>query len=667
MRIRDQTRVRPDHARPSTFAQVAAWFVALLVPTLLLKYVYIWALSGRSLVSVPVLVAGGEPTTFWWLFATSLAPADVMDVALITGALLLAGHLMLRVSIRWVACASVFIAVVVCGASALSLHETSSLIDAETLRVSLNMSTNQPDLIWEVVTWRGIAFAGLGAAWTLSPLVLARAFARLEMSALRLVCYGVLVILVALAALALRQFVGSLAGSEVPSLSRGFWESATFALLGSKEANARIATVRESGEINAAFAQLAYPHGHADQPNPILDVPLASRRPRHVLILLLETAPQKFYPLADSEELPTFRSMSGRAVVNTRHYAAAPLSNLAVYSVTSGTYPRPGTPISQSGRFATDGLPALLTSRGYESTFIDSWSLSWNGPHDSRSVSDLGFGSVLDAGSVPHRYADCMAQEIKSMTLALDAVLGAERRGRKAFVVVATHIGHYRWIVPDEAENLPAPAKLMTTAKLFDTLMAGFLDSLAAHGLSDEIIIVVTGDHGLRFNFEFASLGEPLQYGDMMFNVPFLMYAPALFPAQLRLPFVTSHVDIAPTLLDLTGTPRNGRIHHGGNMLDRRLADRITFMSSGHLLGLYPLDEFHLKSEFYAVSRVLNRVTVRNDGSSSERAIGDDRIDGLSASQAGKIIAESRQIFDETAEVFLRRGQMTRKPAGWLD
>lgn len=197
----------------------------------------------------------------------------------------------------------------------------------------------------------------------------------------------------------------------------------------------------------------------------------------------------------------------------------------------------------------------------------------------------------------------------------------------------------------------------MATAKLFDALMARFLDGLAANGLSDEIIMVVTGDHGLRFNFEFTSLDEPLRYGDAMFNVPFLMYAPALFPAQLRLPFVTSHVDIAPTLLDLTGTPRNGRIHHGDNMLDRRLADRITFLSSAHLLGLYPLDGFHFKDEFFAASRVLNRVTVRHDGSSAEHAIGDGRIDGLTASRARQIIAESRQIFDETAEIFLRRGQ----------
>jgi hypothetical protein len=627
-----------------------------------MKYDYIKALSGGDLGGFATLVSGGE-TSLWWLFATSLAPADVTDVALMVCAMLLVGHLILRAPIPWVACASVFVALVICGATVLSLRETGSLIKAETLRVSLNMSTNEPNLVWKEVTWHGVATAGLAAAWTLSPLVFARAVARLESSGLRLVRHAALVILIPVAALAVRQPAALLAGSDVPPLNRGFWQSVASALLRSEVANAHSATVRSSEEINAAYERLVYPSGRADQLMPILDVPFASRHPYHIFILLLETAPQKFYPLADDEELPTFKSMSRRALVSTRHYAAAPMSNLAVYSVVSGTYPRSGSPISRSGRFTADSLPELLRARGYESTFIDSWNLSWNGPEDAQSARDLGFDTVLDAPD----NVDLVGHETKSMTLALDAVLDAERRGRKAFVVLATHVGHYPWLISSNSsdQHLPAPAKLMATAKLFDALMGRFLDALAAHGLSDDIIVVVTGDHGLRFNMEFASLGEPPRYGDGMFNVPFLMYAPALFPEQVRLPFVTSHVDIAPTLLDLTGTRRDGRIYHGDNMLDRRLASRITFLSSAAFPGLYPVDGFHFKDEFYAFSKVLNRVTVRHDRGSTEQTFGDERLEGLTASRTREIIAESQQIFNDTAEIFLRRGgsgHVAKKP-----
>ena len=635
---------------------LAAWFIALLFPTLLIKYEYVKVLSGGDPTELATFLSGGQSTNLWWLFATSLAPAEVTDVAVIVGVLLLAGHLILRVPILWVSCTSVFVALVLYGAEALSLHETGSLITAETWRVSLHMTTNQPDLVWEIVSWRGIVVAALAAAWTLSPLVLVRTFARLGSSRLGVARYGALVILVPSAALAVQQPVALLPGSDVSSLSRGFWQSVASALLRNEAADARVATVRSSEEINAAYERLVYPRGRADRPMPILDVPRASRRPRHIFILLLETAAQKFYPLTDSEELPTFHAMSRQALVSTLHHAVAPLSNLAVYSTMSGTYPRNGALITQSGHFTADSLPVMLRPRGYESTFIDPFFLSWNGDRDVQSVSDLGFDTILDARSVAlASETDQVTREVKSMTLALDAVLDAERRGRRAFVVVATHIGHWPWLMPGAGRPLAAPAKLMATAKLSDGLMARFLDGLNAHGLSDDIIIVVTGDHGLRFHLEFASLGEPPRYGDAMFNVPFLMYAPALFPAQVRLPFVTSHVDIGPTLLDLTGTPRGGRMYHGDNMLDSRLADRITFLSSAASPGLFPVDGFHFKDEFYAFSKLLNRVTVRHGSGSMEQAIGDNRVQGLTASRVREIIAESQQIFNETAEVFLRR------------
>src|SRR5262249_60030395 len=101
--------------------------------------------------------------------------------------------------------------------------------------------------------------------------------------------------------------------------------------------------------------------------------------PRHIVIVSLETAPRKFYPIADDPILPVFHVMSQHALVSDRHYASAPTTALAIYSLMTGTYPRPGEAISRYGPFETDGLPTVLARHGYESTFIDSYDLSWNG------------------------------------------------------------------------------------------------------------------------------------------------------------------------------------------------------------------------------------------------------------------------------------------------
>ncbi len=139
------------------------------------------------------------------------------------------------------------------------------------------------------------------------------------------------------------------------------------------------------------------------------------------------------------------------------------------------------------------------------------------------------------------------------------------------------------------------------------------MKGLADRGLSDDTMIVVVGDHGLRVDLEFEAVNEPPQYGDITFQVPLMIYAPALFPSEVRLPYATSHADLAPTLLYLLGLPSTG-LFHGDNMLDRGLANRLTFLMSGTYPGLRPVDGFTSGDQVYTLYDILGRVTVRTAG-----------------------------------------------------
>ena len=147
---------------------------------------------------------------------------------------------------------------------------------------------------------------------------------------------------------------------------------------------------------------------------------------------------------------------------------------------------------------------------------------------------------------------------------------------------------------------------------------------LASHHLEDEAIIVVTGDHGLRFALEFDSVGEPIRHGDLMFNVPLVIYAPALIQRRITLPWVTSHIDLAPTILDLLGIPRDGLLLQGENVLDSRLEERVTLLPSGMFVPMYPVDGFHYLGNVYSWAYVVDRVNVRADpgGAPERRAAG---------------------------------------------
>ena len=79
-------------------------------------------------------------------------------------------------------------------------------------------------------------------------------------------------------------------------------------------------------------------------------------------------------------------------------------------------------------------------------------------------------------------------------------------------------------------------------------------------GRLDKTLIVILGDHGLRTRREYP----PFHAGtldDVTFHVPLVLYAPGVVESTVRIPWMTSHIDIAPSVLDLLGIqdrPRPG-------------------------------------------------------------------------------------------------------------
>jgi phosphoglycerol transferase MdoB-like AlkP superfamily enzyme len=193
-------------------------------------------------------------------------------------------------------------------------------------------------------------------------------------------------------------------------------------------------------------------------------------------------------------------------------------------------------------------------------------------------------------------------------------------------------------------------------SRLFDDLLGEFLAALEARGLTNQVVIVVTGDHGLRFRQEFESVAEPLQHGDVAFNVPFLVYAPGIFQRQVQLPYVTSHVDITPTLLELSGLHDDTWLHHGSNMLDQRLGDRVTFMMN---TNLSPVDGFHWRGCHYVVNNVTGQVDAkpRLTRSASEPGTEPGCRARVTDKTARSLIERADRFFLATAAYFHQRRQ----------
>jgi arylsulfatase A-like enzyme len=108
---------------------------------------------------------------------------------------------------------------------------------------------------------------------------------------------------------------------------------------------------------------------------------------------------------------------------------------------------------------------------------------------------------------------------------------------------------------------LVQPEDLAFTQALYDAGVRAVDDQIRdiglmirAHGLGPSTIVVVLSDHGDEFQ-EHGGLGHGWTLHEEMLHTPLVVVHPGLVPAGRRIATPVSHVDLLPTLLDLTGLP----------------------------------------------------------------------------------------------------------------
>jgi len=104
----------------------------------------------------------------------------------------------------------------------------------------------------------------------------------------------------------------------------------------------------------------------------------------------------------------------------------------------------------------------------------------------------------------------------------------------------------------------------------------------------------VVGDHGLRTSEE-----DPVVNGminEISFRVPLLIYAPAALHQTVSIPWLTSHIDVAPTVLDLLGVETGREFEQGAPIWTPDIANRQTYFFAQTLFGT---DGYYSSGRFY--------------------------------------------------------------------
>lgn len=657
-------------------AKLGLWYVALLIPTLYFKGAYLDSLAEEGvLAAVTTDSVASSLERYLELFA-----ADFFEVLVLVLVLYVLGHLILRINLDWLVGLSVLGAMLMSAGNWLSFQVVGTLLNADNLAIAFSWIRLHPETVTQdqgskllllsagglvilALTWAIACFLALrgGVNERSAPVILRATLA-----------FAVVLQIVAAAALIRRTTRPHFTSAT----SRGYWSATLTSLRGAEHWDPLALALPSAAAIRSDYRRLVYGDvpgtDSSGDAQPIGSVPREKRSARHIVLISLETAARKYYPLLNNPALPTFTRMASRGISSEHHLSTNPATTWAVYSMLTGTYPRRGRSLLDYGDFSSDGLAEVLGRHGYETTYLDSYRINWQSgfhrDHDSRMVKDLGFMRMEDIAtdSVSHGRQDAfhatVGRERHSLTRALERIDDAHAHGTHAFVFIATILGHYPWASAKGTRALTGAEKLAALTQTLDTLLAEFLEGIEKRGLSDSVIVVVTGDHGLRAKGEFASLHEKMRFGLVSFNVPFVLYAPGLFDRSVRLENTTSHVDIAPTLLSLVGIPTDSLLFHGADMLDPQLRHRTAFMFNN---SLRPVDGYYRDGWLYVYNAFTGeaRIERTSEGAGSPYPNGYAGTEQPSAAMTTRVertLDRAAGIFDTTSAYFLQRGAKRR-------
>jgi hypothetical protein len=661
-------------------ARLLLWYLLLLVPTLFFKFSYLRSVAtdglAATLASGPL---GHVPAAVQYLLLSKGDLLDVLGIVLVAGAV----GLLLRVDLAWMVAATSFVALIVSAANWLSFETAGALLARDNLTLAVAWIRQNPLVLLSQRSDRLLVLAGVlllafAALWSVAAFLLTRyGVTSRRASFVSRALSPVIAVMWLAAVIASGSYKAY--GAPAPRTFRGYWSETAASLIGSESWHPDEMQLPSVARLDSEYLDVVFPDPIRVPVARLLPRSLDYVRPAHVVIISLETAAHRYYPITNNPAYPTFFAMGKRGIVNDHHFTTMPATMWAIYSMVSGTYPRLGRSIVDYGDFHADGLAAALGRHGYESTFIDSYKIDWNpsngGHHDSRLLHGLGFSTLLEPASAEVSlsladpgYATAVLQEQRTLGKAVDRIVTAQAHGTKAFVFVATILGHYPWRTPPGAEGLSNAKKIPLMARDLDRCVGEFLQTLSDRGLADSVIVVVTGDHGLRTTEEFRSVDQAMELGELSFNVPLLIYAPGVLDAPIRIPFVTSHVDLAPTLLALVGIHDAPLLVEGSDMLDGTPCGRTTFLLNG---SLRPVDGYYRGGRFFAFNRFTDDVRITPgppDPCTGDALAGALREGAAGASRsAAKVLDQASQLFDTTAAIFLQQSGSGSDGVGVID
>jgi phosphoglycerol transferase MdoB-like AlkP superfamily enzyme len=276
----------------------------------------------------------------------------------------------------------------------------------------------------------------------------------------------------------------------------------------------------------------------------------------NVVIFIMESWSSRYVGASGGEEdaTPFFSRLSKEGVSFRNFFANAQRSIEAISAIITSIPPSGGMVLSQSGALSqmpVRFLPSLLGEKGYRSFFI----------HGAKRGS-MGFSALVRQTGIEQYISK---EDILKEGGRDDGVWGIydedtflyghrlfEAQTTPFFAVIFSLSSHTPYKLPEERFHFYTPEKpfydFLNSLRYSDYALSRFFDAARNAPYFPNTVFIIVGDHT-----EGKSAGSSLS---QRYSVPCLIYAPH-YVDPMRITKTVTHVDLAPTLLDILRSSDN--------------------------------------------------------------------------------------------------------------
>lgn len=325
--------------------------------------------------------------------------------------------------------------------------------------------------------------------------------------------------------------------------------------------------------------------------------------PRNVLMVIMESTGSRRLQIynAPYADTPEMARLAQHASIFDRVYVAQAYTSGAMSALFCSLSPQLGwQPITRSQPSVdVPGIADVLNQHGYATAFMHLGQLDFD--HEGDFLADHGFHDLFFTQDDPTFPVDGELAEVADKWL-------REHSSKPFFLALWTEDTHHPYFAASTHVYDPSDSNLnryLNAIHSTDQLIGKLAATLERLNLSDDTLVVITGDHGEAFGEHDQTAHNWTVYDEEM-RVPLILINPRLFLRTQHVAHLGRQIDIPPTLLALLGYPQPSS-WQGESLFGTSLVDHAYLFSryGNYTFGLvdanskYIYDFNRNRAEFY--------------------------------------------------------------------